>query len=392
MTALLTERSGITATDDKKAVYEHLAAHYKLFNKTAPEFITKEAQAGDACTADDGTPGTLAADPNDADGAMVCVPQEDKTAKAENGSQKTLLKSVDDEHDRHTAEIDKSFDNFQQSIGSSKPDAGEDDETKAKRLSDDAREMRVNLKDLRSALADEHTMHRAKSVASFRDFTPSDSKAFDKNEHLKALRDQHDEYETKNNKALDTFEEKCMKSVGDSDKIDEHLDSVTGRMETNGNVHKKSVTKIAKSMCKEAFGEEDQADEKTIEILKEFLSPHIDAQLLPAVASKIGAKLASELKSKLGEAHQNLKAATAVLEALHKGFADASEEEGRSDSIVTGAGDGPRDQRSRTRTASHSDPALQAHIQAREIMRGIEAAAREGLGKFNAEIRDRSKK
>lgn len=36
-----------------------------------------------------------------------------------------------------------------------------------------------------------HTMHRTKSIACFRDFDPSDNKAFDRKPHLKALRDEH---------------------------------------------------------------------------------------------------------------------------------------------------------------------------------------------------------
>ena len=73
--------------------------------------------------------------------------------------------------------------------------------------------MRENLKDLRDSLHDEHTMHRAKSIAAFRSFDPVEDKAFDKNPHLKALRDAHDAYEAKNNKSLDQFEEKCMKRM-----------------------------------------------------------------------------------------------------------------------------------------------------------------------------------
>jgi hypothetical protein len=393
MDALLSERSGITAEDDKKAAYDHLAAHYKLFNKTLPEFKTKEAQAGDHCETDDGSEGILTSDPKDPDGPLVCLPQEqDKSAEEGNTSKKKLLTAVNDEHERHGAEIDKSFDAFHKSVDENRGERDED-EDKTKRLSEDARDMRAHLKDLRSALADEHTMHRAKSIASFRDFDPTDSKAFDKNEHLKSLRDQHDEYEAKNNKALDTFEEKCMKSVqAGKDETDEHTDSVTGKMETNQNVHLKAVTKIAKKMAKDAYGEEDQADEKTIEILKEFLAPHIDAQLLPVVAAKIGSKLAGEQKTKLGEAYHYLKAANAVLEALHGGLADGNEKESRSDSTDIGAGNGSRESRSRTRTPSHSDDALKAHIQAREIVGGIEAVAREALGKFNAEIRSYSKK
>ena len=149
--------------------------------------------------------------------------------------------------------------------------------------------MRENLKDLRDSLHDEHTMHRAKSIAAFRQFDPVEDKAFDKNPHLKALRDAQDGYEAKNNKSLDQFEEKCMKSVqGNPGEVDDHTDWITGKMEENAQVHKKGVTKIAKAMCKAAFGEEEQADEKTLDILKEYLAPHIPAQLLPAVAAKIG--------------------------------------------------------------------------------------------------------
>ena len=141
-------------------------------------------------------------------------------------------------------------------------------------------------------------------------------------------------------------------------------------------------------MCKAAFGEEDEADEKTLDILKEYLAPHIDAQLLPAVAAKIGSKLSSATKEKLGEAHQHMKAAKAVLEALHPGLADGSEEESRSDGAKS-AGDGSREQRSRSRSTSRSDDdALKAHLLAREIVGGIEAAAREALGDINAELAD----
>jgi hypothetical protein len=355
----------------------------------------KEAQAGDTCTTDDGSPGVLTTDPKDPDGALVCLPQdEDKSVKAEEPGKTRLLASVNDEHERHSDEVAKCFDSFQKAVAEDRgePEANEDEGKKAKRLSDDARAMRTNLKDLRSSLADEHLMHRSKSIADFRSFEPSD-KAFDKNEHLKALRDEHDAYETKCNKSLDTFDEKCMKSVqGEPGEVDGHTDWITGKMETSQNVHKKSVTKIAKAMCKSAYGEEDEADEKTLDILKEFLAPHINANLLPAVAGKIGARLAAENKVKTAEVYTYLKAATAVLEVLHKDLADGNEEESRSDVTPKGNGDGSRENRSRTRSTSRSeDPALKAHLRAREIVGGIEAAARDALGKINADIRERSR-
>jgi hypothetical protein len=86
-----------------------------------------------------------------------------------------------------------------------------------------------------------------------------------------------------------------------------------------------------------------------------------------------------------------LKAAKAVLEALHGGLADGDEEESRSDDAKS-ADDGSREPRSKPRSTSHSDEALKAHLRAREIVGGIEAVARDALGRLNAEIRTHSKK
>jgi hypothetical protein len=238
-------------------------------------------------------------------------------------------------------------------------------------------------------------MHRAKAIACFRGFEPSEDKAFDKNPHLKALREEHDGYEQKCGKSFDDFEEKMAKSVeGEPGESDEHTDWITGKMEETQRGHKKAVAKVAKAMCKEAFGEEDQADEKTIEILKEFLTPHVDPQLLTALTAKIGARIYAEKKTKLGEAHQHLKAATAVLEDLYGALADGDGEEGRSDGVEKSAPTmAPVTPRSKPRSSSRSDDdALKAHLQVREIVGGIEAVARAALGTINTEIRSRSKK
>ena len=342
----------------------------------------KEAQAGDSCTTDDGSPGVLTSDPKNP-GTLVCLPQdEDKSAKADNPGKTRLLASLNDEHERHGEEVQKCFDSFQKAVADDRTekDPNEDDGKKAKRLSDDARAMRANLKDLGSALADEHTMHRAKSIAAFRSFEPSD-KAFDKNEHLKALRDEHDKYETKCNKSLDSFAEKCMKSVqGEPGEVDGHTDWITGKMESHQNVHQKAVTKIAKAMCKSAFGEEDEADEKTLEILKEFLAPHIDPQLLPVITGKIGSKLATESNNKLGEAHQHLKAAIAIVERLGRDLGNDEGEESRSTEEPSEPA--PARQRSRPTEDVRQKDELEAHLLAKDILRGVTTAAQEGLTKL----------
>jgi hypothetical protein len=340
----------------------------------------KEAQAGDACETDDGSPGVLTSDPKDPNGPLVCLPQdEDKSAKAE--SAKTgLLANMDDEHDRHAEEVSKCFDSFQKAVASREPaEENETDEKRAKRLTNEARQMRDDLKDLGSALADEHGMHRAKSVAAFRSFNPTD-KAFDKNDHLDALRGEHDAYDTKCNKAFDSFAEKCMKAVQSGNSTDEHSDWMAGKMEGAQNVHRKAVAKITKAMCKEAYGEEDPADEKTLEILKEFLAPHIDAQLLPVITGKIGSKLATESNNKLGEAHQHLKAAIAIVERLGKGLGNDEGEEGRSADDMSESA--PTKQRSRPTEGVRQKDELEAHLLAKDILRGVTTAAQEGLTKL----------
>jgi hypothetical protein len=347
--SLIGIRSGIEVEDDKKAVYDHLAKLYSLFGKEAPEFKTlKEAQAGDSCDMADGGSGVLASDPDDADGPLVCVPAEAKGAKDTHGSQKELLKAVANEHERHAGEMEKCFEGFA--------------DEKA-------------FKELRDAVNDEHTMHRANSVAQFKDFKPSDEKAFDRNPHLKALRDELDAYETNTTKALDDYEGKAIKAEGDG--------SIIEKMETTQRSHKRAVNKIAKAMCKAAFGEDEEPDEKTVEIIKEYLEPHVDAHLLLPLTAKIASKLTAENTKKLGEAHQHLKAATAVLETLSKALGDGSGE------IEPAVVEAPAIERSKpVKLAPVKDEGLDAHIFARDILRGITTAATDGLKDINQVIRN----
>jgi hypothetical protein len=361
---------------DRKAAYDHLAEHYKLFDKKPPEYVElKEAEAGDHCQMDDGSPGILSGDPKDPDGPLVCIPQEqDKSASTEHTSQKALIKDVGDEHTRHSAEVEKAFDTYEDALDSEDTDP------------------HAAMKDMHSSLGDEHQMHRANSVKCFRSFDPAENKAFDKSQHLDALREAHAKYEAKCQAAMGEFATKSTKAFDDNtnEKATEAFETLRDTLDANQRVHKKAVVRIAKAMCKAAFGEDDQADEKTLIILREFLAPHVDAQLLPAVTAKLGSRLATEQKTKLGEAHKLLTAAKSVLEGLSLSLADGSEEEGRSDQ-TTGLGDVPRITRSRPRVPSPADNELDAHMLGREILRGIEAAARSGLGKLNLEIRNRSK-
>jgi hypothetical protein len=384
MGALMGARGGVDVDGDRKAVYEHLAAHYREFEKDAPDFktIKKEAEAGDSCTMDDGSDGELASDPKDPDGPLVCIPKEDDKSKgATRSGQRELVKALHDEHDRHTGEVDKAIDDFNDKAA----DIGDDEGEKGKKPTPESK-MREHLKDLRDTMRDEHDMHRAKNMATVRSFDPAENKAFDKKPHLKALRDEHDAYDAKNKKAMDEFDEKCVKSVQSGQSGDENTDWITSQLDTAARVHKKAVTKIAKAMCRDAYGEEDEPDEKMVEILKEFLAPHVDPQVLTALTAKVGARISSATRERLREAHEHLKAATSIVEALHGNLGDDDGEEGRSDGDDKTLPAAPGKQRSRPARVPAQD-ALDAHLLAKEVLRGVTTAASTALERLNREGR-----
>jgi len=327
------------------------------------EEAEQKEEAGDDCTMDDGTAGELAAGD---DGELVCVPKDDdgEKAAAERDSQKKLLKGLTDEHARHAAEIEKAFDEL--------------------RVEENVAEQ---LKDLRDVLRDEQTMHRARSIACFRDFSPAEDKAFDTKSYLKTVREAHEAYETATGKIVDEFEAKLA-----SGERDEHFDWLSEKLDEAGRAHKKAITKTAKTMCKAVFGEDEPADEEVLNILNNHLKTFVPEPLQRAVFQKVGAQISAATKKKLGEAHEHLKAASAVLEALHPGLADGDGEESRSNDAEKSAPSAPVKPRSKPRPSSRSDEALKAHLQAREIVGGIEAAARAALSTINAEVRARSKK
>ncbi len=135
-------------------------------------------------------------------------------------------------------------------------------------------------------------------------------------------------------------------------------------------------------MCKDAFGEEDRADEKTLEILKEHLSAYVPEEMQAAVFQKTGARISAATKEKLGEAHEHLKAASAIVKALHGGLGDDDGEEGRSDGDEKSSPAAPEKKRSRP-TKSLMDKDLEDHLLSKEIVREITTIAQRGLTILN---------
>jgi len=279
MGALMGARGGVSIPDsDKKAVYIHLAKHYKEFGKEAPDYekavelfdilkkntelldtVSKSPQLGDHCQLDDGTPGVLADDPKNP-GEMICVPERDKSAKKEETDmQNELTKNLKAEHKRHGEEVGKAIDEFHKSV------ADEEGAEEAK-SGDDNTEQEKAIQEFKDALDAEHGEHLNKCMKaiddSYETMGREPNKSIDefkseiKAEHLKHVKAFH--------KAHDELT-KAMPDDGDKEKCDKAIDEFTKSADEELARHEKAHM----DMCKAEFGEgEDDGkgeDKKSVE-------------------------------------------------------------------------------------------------------------------------------
>ena len=125
----------------KKGMTFNITADTKADEKDDDEESEDSSdQIGDSCELDDGTPGILAEDPKNPNGALVCVPVEDKSAEGENDGDndadddnpneidpgddpyslvpeiKKLTKSLVAEHDRHTKTVRGHTDDLEEKL------------------------------------------------------------------------------------------------------------------------------------------------------------------------------------------------------------------------------------------------------------------------------------
>jgi hypothetical protein len=221
-------------------------------------------------------------------------------------------------------------------------------------------------------------MHRARSIAHFRSFDPAEDAFFDSKSHVKALRDSHEEYEARIAKTIEEFEQKMTATPAEAE---DHLDWITGKFEDATRAHKKAAIKMAKAMCKAAFGEDEPADEAVLEILQAHLASYIPEPLQRAVFQKVGAQISAATKKKLGEAHEHMKAAVAIVEALHGGLKDDDGEERRSIEDAPVSSPAPKTQRSKPSEAPRRE--LNDFLFAKELVKEITTAAQRGLETLN---------
>jgi hypothetical protein len=131
--------------------------------------------------------------------------------------------------------------------------------------------------------------------------------------------------------------------------------------------------------------------DEAVLLMKGTESKGMVSKILKNLVGKAGATLSAATKEKLSEAHKHLKAATTVIEDLHGALGDGSGEEKSADDdqIVQT----PATKRSRpAKGATGGKDELEAHLHAREILRGITTAATAGLEEINSRVRDITKK
>lgn len=345
-----------------------------------------EGKPGDACQLDDGTPGVLVADPKDPDAPLSCVADtQDKGAKKDGMGK--LSKAIETEHGRHEKCVSKALDEFKTKAAAvieDQPDMNDEDEDKKKAArSSAATEMKKCLKTLQDRLAEEHDMHRAKNVESFRSYTPPDEKkefgTID--DCVKALKAEHTDYETKCGKSFDEFKEKCMKTVsgdmsdGDEDDGNTHTDWITGEMAGHQGAHKDAVKGIASEMGK-GFGEGEESEEKGLWLeLKSILEQEgVDTEVI----EKVGAKLSAATKDKLEEAHGHMMKGIAIIRALHGALGD-KEPDGDEPQAEPDEKDGH---------VAATDEGLTKYLQARTLARSLAGTLNEVLSESKGLIKD----
>lgn len=126
-----------------------------------------------------------------------------------------------------------------------------------------------------------------------------------------------------------------------------------------------------------------------LEILKEHMAPFVPEAMQRAVFQKVGARISAATREKLSEAHQHMKAATAIVEALHGDLGNDDGEEDRSDSEKSEA-TAPKTQRSRP-AESHARDDLNNFLASREIVREFATLAQKRLTDLNKKAKDKTR-
>lgn len=337
MGALMGSRGGVKIPEgDKKAVFQHLAKHYKEFGKEAPDYekavelfdilkkspelmhpMNKSPQVGDTCELDDGTPGVLADNPKDP-GQMICVPERDKSQKEETDMNNELTKNLKAEDERHGKAVAKHIDEFETKAAADEEGATEGKAHKEDEGNDNSEHEKA-IDEFKDALDEEHSEHLKKVVKAIDDTYETmgrepnkDEKAI--NEFKSEMKAEHLKHVKAFHKAIDEFKADHAEADG-ADEREQAFTKCEKAMAVELDRHEKAHMEMAKAEMGE--GEDDGKSEEE-KALEEFV-----AKAGRAISAKNKEKLKAILEKM--ESHHN-DVTAAIKELMGSEDGDGGEE------------------------------------------------------------------
>jgi hypothetical protein len=354
--AIQGSRGGVEIPDkDIAAVKAHLAKHYKAFGKTPPweKKSEKSPQIGDRCELDDGTPGVLADDSKNP-GALVCVPS--KSSKSQNMNDE-LNKKFKAEHERHGKAFAKAIDEFKSIDEFTKAIDGEQDD---------------HLEKCMKAIDDSYALEDQKPKKSIDEF-----KNAIESEHLKHV------------KACDKSIDEFKGEMGDDEEgkqkaIDKFTKSIGAELDRHEKAHDE--------LLKAEMGEGDDDEEKSLrDTIAESIAILKSGR---AISAKNKDKLKAIVKA-IEDHHTEHEKFTndvtaAIKELMGSEDADGGEEPSKKPEDDESEGEKALKERSRPADSTTEKMSeFDAYLFAREILRAVNTASRDGLAKINKGLSDK---
>jgi len=210
-------------------------------------FETKAEQVGDTCQLEDGTPGTLAKDPDDP-GKLICVPDEEgksqKEATTTSSMNEELTKNLKAETTRHqgaiAGSIAKVTDNGLNEDGSTKEDTTKE------------------IDEFEKAIDDEHAEHLDKCMKAIDEKYELQDQKKSVDEFKSAMQGEHLEHVKCFDKAIDEFKDAW--ADGDDSDRRKAIDDFTTKSAAELIRHEKAQTDLVKA----EFGEGETDEEKAL--------------------------------------------------------------------------------------------------------------------------------
>jgi hypothetical protein len=221
-------------------------------------YETKAEEAGDACSLEDDTPGTLGDDPENP-GTLICIPskaaktQEDTTTNMN----EELTKSIQAEQTRHGEAVAKSISDYS------------DDTTKS-------------IDDFEKSIDAEHDEHLSKCMKAIDDSYELDEQKKSIDTFKSAIQGEHAEHVKCMDKSIDEFKSALADGTGDEDRT-KAIDDFTTKSATELTRHGNAQDALVKA----EFGEGETDEAKAVEEKGPVAEELAEDQVLEAKYAKL---------------------------------------------------------------------------------------------------------